>query len=129
MQPNHAAAGKDTTCETKVEEIRAYFRFMIIMGSQRLLMRNSTSTLHLVALETTLSEISRYLHFVDNSTLPSRNDPGYHRLQKVLPLIIAIKERCVHNYNPHPQNSIDEPVMPFKDIRIAMKICKSTAPT
>ena len=29
-------------------------------------------------------EISRYLHFVDNTDLPLRDEPGYHRLQKIL---------------------------------------------
>ena len=59
-------------------------------------------------------EITRYLHFVDNNTLPLRDEPGYHRLQKVAPIITLMKERFLGCYNPHPQNSIDEAMIPFK---------------
>ena len=45
-------------------------------------------------------EISRYLHFIDNTTLPARDEPGYHRLQKVLPVITEMKQRCLEAYSP-----------------------------
>ena len=38
-------------------------------------------------------EISRYLHF-DNNALPAHGEEGYHRLQKILPIISAINEAC-----------------------------------
>ena len=61
-------------------------------------------------------EISRYLHFVDNTSLPTRDEPGYHRLQRVTPIITAMKERFVNLYSPNAQNSIDEAMIPFKGI-------------
>ena len=61
-------------------------------------------------------EISRYLHFTDNTTLPARDEPSYHRLQKVLPMITELKRRFVEAYSPHAQNSIDEAMIPFKGI-------------
>ena len=42
--------------------------------------------------------------------------PGYHRLQKVLPVINHMKTKCRENYNPHPQNSLDEAMIPFTGI-------------
>ena len=59
-------------------------------------------------------QISRYLHLVNNTSLPSRNQPGYHRLQKVLPIITHMKQKCKENYNPHPQNSVDEAMIGYK---------------
>ncbi len=46
------------------------------------------------------NDISRYLHFVDNTTVPLRDEPGFHRLQKVMPIITAMTEKF-ENYNPH----------------------------
>ena len=59
-------------------------------------------------------EISQYLHFIDNTTLPLRDEPGFHQLQKVMPIITAMRDKFEDNYNPHPQNSIDEAMIPFK---------------
>ena len=61
-------------------------------------------------------EISRYLHFTDNTTLPARDEPAYHRLQKVLPMITELQRQFVEAYRPHAQNSIDEAMIPFKGI-------------
>ena len=58
--------------------------------------------------------MTRYLHFVDNRSLPARGEDGYHRLQKVLPIITLLKERFLRSHNPHPQNSINEAMIPFE---------------
>ena len=39
-------------------------------------------------------DISRFLLFVDNSTLLLRTDPNFDRLQKVRPVIDAVKRAC-----------------------------------
>ena len=120
-----AAANKNTTWETNTAELKAYFGFMIIMGINRLPEIRDywamDDKLHnpFIASRITrdrFEEISRYLHFVDNSTLPARGMPGFHRLQKILPIVTAMKERFLRSYNPHPQNSIDEAMIPFKGI-------------
>ena len=46
-------------------------------------------------------EIGRYLHFVDNSTLPTPGDPVYDRLGKIRPLITHILQRFQAVYSPH----------------------------
>ena len=118
-----AAANRNTTWETSIDELKAYLGFMIVMGVNRLPeVRDYWSRdekLHNTFIASRITrdrfeEISRYLHFVDNTTLPARDEPGYHRLQKVLPVISEMKQRCLEAYSPHPQNSIDEAMIPFK---------------
>jgi hypothetical protein len=124
-----AAANRNTTWETSIDELKAYLGFMIVMGVNRLPeVRDYWSRdekLHNTFIASRITrdrfeEISRYLHFVDNTTLPARDEPGYHRLQKVLPVISEMKQRCLEAYSPHPQNSIDEAMIPFKG-RSSMK--------
>ena len=118
-----AATHSNTTWETNTTEIKAYLGFMILMGINRLpeirdyWARDEKLHNSFIASRITrdrFEEISRYLHFVDDTILPSRDEPGYHRLQKVLPIITAMKERFLSSFNPHPQNSIDEAMIPFK---------------
>ena len=118
-----AGANPSTTWETNLTEIKAYLGFMVVMGVNRLPeirdywsvdpMLNNTFTSSQITCKC-FEELSRYMHFVDNSTLPLRDEPGFHRLQKVLPIITALREKFEGNYNPHPQNSIDEAMIPFK---------------
>ena len=65
-------------------------------------------------------EITRYLHFVDNDSLPARGEEGYSRLQKVDPVISALKTNFQSAYYPHCELSIDEAMIPFKG-RSSMK--------
>ena len=111
------------TWETDEEELKAYLGFMVVMGVSRLPeIRDYWSTdpklnNHFISSRITrrrLEEVTRYLHFVNNNDLPLRGEPGFHRLQKVMPVITEMKRRFVANYNPHPQNSIDEAMIPFK---------------
>ena len=126
-----AAVNRPITWVTDVAELRAYLGFMIIMGINKLPeIRDYWSLddkLHNTFIASRISrdrfeEITRYLHFVDNTGLPLRDEPGFHRLQKVLPIIAAMKERFISAYNPHPQNSIDEAMIPFKGI-VNIYIC------
>ena len=125
------AANSNTTWETDLEEIKAFLGFMVVMGVNRLPeIRDYWSTdgkLNNAFISTRITrkrfeEISRYLHFIDNTTLPLRDEPGFHRLQKVEPIIAAMKERFLTSYNPHPQNSIDEAIIPFKGL-CKIKMC------
>ena len=120
-----AAVNRETTWETTIEELKAYLGFMIVMGVNRLpeirdywsrdeKLHNSFSASRIS--RDRFEEIYRYLHFTDNTTLPARNEPAYHRLQKVLPMITELKRRFVEAYRPHAQNSIDEAMIPFKGI-------------
>ena len=109
--------------QTNAEELKAYLGFMVLMGINELPeIRDYWSRdpcLHYSPIASRITrnrfeEICRYLHFIDNDTLPARGEVGYHRLQKILPIITAINKVCLENYNPCCENSIDEAMIPFK---------------
>ena len=111
------------TWSTNAEEIRAYIGVNILMGIVHLPeIRDywaKDEKLHYSPIASRMSrsrfeDIVRYLHFADNSSLPSRGEEGYYRLQKVQPIITAMKQRCTSLYQPNAQNSIDEAMIPFK---------------
>ena len=58
-------------------------------------------------------EISRYLHFVDNTTLPEQGSPGYDRLGKVRPVIDHLSKRFADLYKPHREVAVDEAMIKF----------------
>ena len=114
---------------TDAEEIRAYMGFMILMGINHLPeIRDYWCTdkvLHYAPIADRISldrfeEITRYLHFVDNDTLPARGEPNFSRLQKVDPIINHLKDRFKSTYYPNCQLSVDEAMIPFKG-RSSMK--------
>ena len=63
-------------------------------------------------------EITQYFHFVDNSTLPSRTDPGYDKLGNIRPVICHLSRQFLIVYNPHCEASIDEAMIAFKGMSI-----------
>ena len=111
------------------EEIWAYMGFVILMGINHLpalsdyWKMDPTYWYGPIADRITRDrffEISRYFHFVDNTTLLPRGDPGYDKLGKVRPVIDLLSERFLQNYNPHRENSVDEAMIKFKG-RSSMK--------
>ena len=112
-----------TWTQVTTDELWAYLGFCILMAVNHLpSMSDYWSTdevYHYSPVAGRISrkrffDISRYLHFVDNTTLPARNTPSYHRLQKVSPVIDAVMEACMTAYNPSKNNSIDEAMIAFK---------------
>ena len=80
-------------------EIRAYMGFMILMGINKLPeIRDYWSTNEYAPIADRISrdhfeQITRYLHFTDNDSLPLRGEEGYSMLQKVDPVINHLKDR------------------------------------
>ena len=80
-------------------------------------------------------EISRYLHFVDNTTLAPPGTEGYDRLGKVRPLLNYLTERFKIIYIPGKNMSVDEAMIKFlgrsslkqyiknKPIKRGIKVC------
>ena len=110
---------------TKVtaDEIWAYFGYVILMGINRLpaladyWKLDPTYRYRPIADKITrdrFMEITRYFHFVDNSTLPLRTDPGYDKLGKIRPVIDHISRQFLSVYSPHCKASIDEAMVAFK---------------
>ena len=59
-------------------------------------------------------DISRYLHFVDNSTLEPRGSPNHDRLGKIRPLLTYIDQKCTELYNPCKEVAVDEAMIKFQ---------------
>ena len=123
LTTTHKGEGPPPTWETDAEEISAYLGFAILMGINRLPDRYdywSTSELfHYFPVASRIPrkrflELSRFLHFANNATIPPRGEPGYDRLGKVRPVIEMIRESFLSSYNPHRENSIDEAMIKFK---------------
>lgn len=115
--------------DVNAEEVWAYMGFMILMGINHLpalsdyWRMDSTYRYSPIADRITRDrffEITRYFHFVDNTTLLPRGDPGYDKLGKVRPVIDILSTQFLQNYNPHRENSIDEAMIKFKG-RSSMK--------
>ena len=105
------------------EELWAYLGFSILMAVNRLPSIGdywkTDELFHYSPVAGRISrdrfyDISRYLHFVDNTSLPPRNDPCFSRLQKVQPVITSVMEACMTTYNPSVNLSIDEAMISFK---------------
>ena len=84
----------DKWTKLTAEELWAYFGFMILMGINQLpaladyWKLDPTYRYGPIADRITRDrflEISRYLHFVDNTTLPPRTDPSHDKLGKFDP--------------------------------------------
>ena len=59
-------------------------------------------------------EITRYLHFADNSQLTPRGQPGYDRLGKVRLVIDHFQKVFGEIYEPNCEQAIDEAMIPFQ---------------
>ena len=93
-----------------LDELKAYLGFCILMGINRLPALddywNSDHTLRYSPIADRISrdrfrEISRYLHFADNSTLVPQGSPGYDCLGKVRPVIHHLSKQFADIYEPH----------------------------
>ena len=90
------ASQYDKWSKVTADEIWVYFGFMILIGINHLpaiadcWKLDPTYRYSPIANKITRDRfvgITRYFHFVDNSTLPSRTDPGYDKLGKIRPVI------------------------------------------
>ena len=106
-----------------VDELCAYFGFMILMGIVRLPSLGDYWKKDMIYHYTPVAErisrdrfydLHRYLHFADNSTLSPPHTPGYNKLGKISPIITMLRNRFAHVWNPGKNISIDEAMIPFK---------------
>ena len=110
---------------TKVtfEEMTAILGFMILMGLVQLpalsdyWSKDDTFRYGKIADKISRDrflEIMKYLHFVDNSTLPQHGSEGYSKLGKVQPILDYLNQKLHDVYNVHREVTIDEAMIPFK---------------
>ena len=104
-------------------ELRAYLGFSILMGMVHLPAVEDywklDPYLHYAPIADRIArnrfrEITRYLHFTDNTRLPSRDKPGYDRLGKVRPVIEHYQQVFLEGFTPHCEQAIDEAMIPFQ---------------
>ena len=109
--------------ETNVAELQAYFGLYILMGLVKepeirdYWAKDPIFAYHPIADRISrrrFEEISRYLHFTNTDLLPKHGQDGYHRLQRVKPIIDALRERFLGVYRPGVNISVDEAMIPFK---------------
>ena len=104
------------------EDIEAYYAINLLMGVNP--MHSFTDycsrddAYHCGAMTKRISrdrfkEISRYLHFADNSTLAPSGTPRYDRLGKVRPLLEHLQERFKVVYNPGEHLAVDKAMIKF----------------
>ena len=106
-----------------VPELKAYFGFCILMGITKLPAIDDywkkDPLLHYDPIASRITrerfrDIRRYLHFVDNTTLPTSGSAGRDRLAKIRPLITDITTKCQQLYNPHQDVAVDEAMIKFQ---------------
>ena len=106
-----------------VSDLKAYFGFYILMGINHLpsihdywrvdpFVRFSPIADRIT--RNRFKEITRYLHFVDNTQLQKRGEPNYDRLGKIRPIMLILKQKFLSNYEPNCQQAIDEAMIPFQ---------------
>ena len=106
-----------------VDELCAYFDFMILMGIVRQPSLGDywkkDMIYHYMPVAERISwdrfyDLHRYLHFVDNSILSPPHTPGYNKLGKIAPIITMLRNQFARVWNPGKNISIDEAMTPFK---------------
>ena len=97
-----------------VEELRAFFGFNILMDYWSRDTHTRYAPIADKISRQRFRDISRYLHFVDNDNLASRDDPSYDRLGKVRPLINHLSEKFEEVYQPTRNVAVDEAMIKFQ---------------
>ena len=59
-------------------------------------------------------EIWNNLHFCDNSKMPRPGDPNFDKLFKVREFLNDLNTNFRINYNPHPEQAVDEAMIKHK---------------
>lgn len=143
IQTELYASQNNKNITISIEEIKAFFGILIIMGFHKLPTLRSywsnDSNFHVERISNIMSlkrflQILRYLHINDNTKMPTRGEQNYHKLFKVLPLIQNLKKKFLNNFNPSRNISIDESMiackgrttlkqyMPLKPIKRGIKV-------
>ena len=112
-----------TWTKITADEMKAFLGFSILMGINQLPAVKDywrkNEFLHYSPIADRIPrdrflEISRYVYFVDNSTLQPRGSPGHDRLGKVRPVIEHLSAKFAQSYHPHKEVAVDEAMMKFQ---------------
>ena len=109
--------------ELCVEELKAYLGFCIVMGLVQMPAIDDYWSVDLFLYYPSISsriprqrfrDISRYLHFTDNSALVPRGQLGYDKLGKIRPIIDHCRRVFLQGFDPHCECAVDEAMIPFQ---------------
>ena len=120
-QTNIYSVQQASAFRTDVTEIEQYLGILIKMGLVHLPRYSLywSSELRVPAVADVMSrtrfkELTRFLHFNDNSKIQQRRDDEcYDRYFKISPLVDMVREACLQ-VEPEQHMSIDEQMIPFK---------------
>ena len=105
------------------EEMYAYFGFLILMGmvnlpSIRDYWRRDIAfnyrPLSSRISRTRFLDIHRFIHFVNNDSLPTYGDPNYSKIQKVKPILTYISSKLQNLLVPDRDVAVDEAMVKYK---------------
>ena len=111
------------------DELLAYFGFMMLMGIVKLpsnddyWRKDEALNYRMISQRIPrdrFKDLSRYLHFADNTSLVAPGCDGYDRIGKVRLVLDPLAERFLSLYNPNCECSVDEAMVAFKG-RSSMK--------
>ena len=109
--------------DTSVEELRALFGVIIIMGINYLpnvrLYWDSNEFIGNTGIKKTFTrsrylKLMEYLHISDRASEPARNHPEYDKLYKIRPVLKMIQKSFQDHYKPSVNQTIDEGMVAFK---------------
>ena len=109
--------------ETTIEELQAYFGFLILMGIVRLpSIRDYWRTDEFYNYRPIAQRISRtrflqihsFLHFVNNDLLPPYGHSDYSKIQKVKPVMKYLSAKCLELFTPGQDLAVDEAMVKYK---------------
>ena len=120
-----------------LEELKAYFGINIVFSIVQIpsytLAWTSKWPFSLPAIPQIMQreryeKINQYFHCNDVSQNPPRRAPGHDKLCHVRPVLDEIGDKCVENYHPFREQSVDEGMIAFKG-RLSFKQYLPAKPT
>ncbi|KAG5883954.1 hypothetical protein JTB14_031779 [Gonioctena quinquepunctata] len=118
------AQQRGLTFDTTIEEMKAFFEFLIIMGFHNLpsirLYWSTDQNMRVSRIANTISlkhvsTILRYLH-INNENAPKKGDPNFDKLYKLKPMVTHLNQKFNEFFSPARQLSIDESMVGFKGL-------------
>lgn len=108
---------------TTIPEIKAYFGMMVAMsimnipsytiawGSSKLF---SLPGIAEIMTKNRFEKITKYLHLNDKTGQLQRGNPDHDKLYLVRPVLEKVRKKCLENYNPPRDQSIDEAMVAYR---------------
>ena len=123
--------------EVSVQELKAFFGIYIYISVVQIptytlawsqMWPFGSTSIPEIMTRTRFEQISKYLHCNNVSQNPPRRTAGHDKLCHVRPILESIQQKCLENYNPFREQSIDEGMIAYKG-RLSFKQYLPAKPT